>query len=133
MLADKVHFLVEGLDALHVGSCIVGQLDLLAAADALCAPVEISHIHRAANLAGNCVETGLPSLYRLTCSLRCKCKVHYLACLHLPDDAEDNVAASLSVNRNTSELTEKPSERAPEELSFYHAVWFATYRYIIKV
>ena len=122
MFSDKVHFLIEGLDALHVGSCIFSQLDLLAAADALCAPVEISHIHRAANLAGNCVETGLPSLYRLTCSLRCKCKVHYLAGLHFPDDAEDNVAASLSVHRDTAKLSQKPSERSDKHFTFYHAV-----------
>ena len=125
MFSDKMHLLIEGLDALHVGSCIVSQLDLLAAADALCAPVEITHVYRTSDLAGDCVESCLPSLHRLTCSFRCECKVHYLAGLHLPDDAEDNVAASFSVYRDTSELTEKPSERPPEKLSFYHAVRLA--------
>ena len=133
MFSDKMHLLIEGLDALHVGSCIVSQLDLLAAADALCTPVEVSHVYWASDLAGDCVESCLPSLYRLACSLRCKCKVHYLAGLHFPDDAEDNVAASLSVNRDTSELTEKPSERTPEELSLYHAVRLATYGNVIKI
>ena len=122
MFSDKVHFLIEGLDALHVGSCIISQLDLLAAADALCTPVEISHVYRTADLAGDSMESCLPSLHRLAGSFRCECKVHYLACLHLLYYAEDDIAASLSVNRNTSKLTEQPSEWAPEKLALYHTV-----------
>lgn len=127
MFSDKVHLLVEGLYALHVCSCIVGKFYLLAAADALCAPVEVTHVYRAANFAGDCVESGLPSFYRLACSLRSEREVYDLACLHLLDYAEDYVAASLSVNRDTSELAEKPSERAPEKLTFHHAVRLAAY------
>ena len=127
MLADQVHFLIHLLYALHVGSCVVCQLNLVAAADTFCAPVEISHVNRTSYLAGDCVETGLPSFHRLACSFRSKCQVHDLACLHLPDYAEDNVAASLSVDRDASKLTEQPSERAPEKLTFHHAVRLAAY------
>ena len=122
MLADKVHFLIHGLYALHVCSCIVGQLNLLATADALCTPVEVTHVYRASYLACNCVEACLPSSYRLACSFWCKRKMNHLAGFHLLDDAEDDVAASLSVNRYAAHLAEKPSERSPEEFSFHHAV-----------
>ena len=127
MFSDKVHLLVEGLYALHVCSCIICQLNLVATADALCAPVEISHVNRTSNFAGDCVEAGLPSFYRLACSFWSKCQVDYLACLHFLDDTEDNVAASLSINRDTSKLAEQPSERTPEKLTFHHAVRLAAY------
>ena len=127
MLADKVHLLIQCLYALHVCSGIVSQLDLVAAADTLCAPIEIAHVYRTSYFAGDCVETGLPSSDRLACSFRCKCKVDDLACLHLLDDAEDNIAASLSVYRDSSKLAEKPSERSPEQLTLHHAVRLAAY------
>ena len=127
MLSDKVHFLIEGLDALHVGSCIVSQLDLMSAADTLSAPVEIPHVYRASYLACDSVETCLPSLYRLACAFRCKCKMYYLARLHLLYHAEGNVAASLSVYRDASKLAQKPSKRPPEHFSFNHAVRLAAY------
>ena len=127
MLSDKVHIFIQLLYALHIGSCIVSQLDLVAAADTLCAPIEIAHVYRTSYFAGDCVETGLPSFYRLACSLRSEREVYDLACLHLLDYAEDYVAASLPVNRDTSELAEKPSERAPEKLTFHHAVRLAAY------
>ena len=92
MLADKVHILIHLLYALHVCSCIICQLNLVATADALCTPVEISHIYRTSYFAGDCVEAGLPSFHRLAGSFRSKCQVDYFACLHLFDDAEDNVA-----------------------------------------
>ena len=133
MFADKVHLLIQCLYALHVCSCIVSQLDLVAATDALCAPVEVSHVYRATYFMGDSVEACLPSLARLTCAFRCKCKVYYLACLHFLDYAEDDVAASLSVHRNASELAQKPSEWSPEKFSLYHAVRLTADRYIIKV
>ena len=127
MLSDKVHLLIQLLYALHVCSSIVCQLYLMAAADALCAPVEITHVYRASHFAGDCMESGLPSFYRLACSFRSEREVYDLACLHLLDYAEDNVAASLSVDRDASKLTEQPSERAPEKLTFHHAVRLAAY------
>ena len=122
MFADKVHLLIQCLYALHVCSCIVSQLDLVAATDALCAPVEVAHVYRATYLAGDCVEAGLPSFDRLTCSFWSKCKVHNLTCLHFLDHAQNYIAASLSVYRDSSELALKPSEWSPEKFSLYHAV-----------
>ena len=122
MLADKVHFLIHCLYALHVRSCVVSQLYLLAAADALCAPVEVAHVYWAAYLAGDCVEAGLPSFDRLACSFRSKRKVYYLTCLHFLDHAQNDIAASLSVYRYSTELAQKPSEWSPEKFSLYHAI-----------
>ena len=99
MLADKVHFLIHCLYALHVRSCVVSQLYLLAAADALCAPIEVTHVYGTSYFAGNCVEASLPSSDRLACSFRSKRKVYYLTCLHFLDHAQNDIAASLSVYR----------------------------------
>ena len=133
MLADEVHFLVHCLDAYYVCSCVVCQLNLMAAADTLCAPVEITHVYRTSHLACDSMETCLPSLDRLTCTFRCECKVNDLLRLHLLDDAESDVATSFSVYRDSSHLAEKPSERAPEKLSLDHAVRLSADRCIIKV
>ena len=127
MFADKVHFLIQCLYALHVCSCVVSQLDLVAATDALCAPVEVAHVYRATYLAGDCVEACLPSFDRLACSLRSKRKVHYLTCLHFLDHAQNYIAASLSVYRYSTELAQKPTEGAPEKFTLYHAVWFSAH------
>ena len=133
MLSDEVHFLVESLDACHVGLCIIGKLDLLTAAHSLGSPVEIAHIDGTSDFACYSMETGLPTLHGLACAFRCKCKMYDLLCLHLLDYAESHIASSLSVNRDSSHLAEKPSERTDEQLSLYHAVWLSAYRHVIKV
>ena len=133
MLSDKVHFLIKSLNACHVGFCVIRKFYFLSAAYSFCAPVEVSHVDRTSNLACDGVETSLPSLYRLACSFRCESKVYDRSLLHLIDNAEGYVAASLSVNRYATELAEKPSEWAPENLSLDHAVRFSSYRHIIKV
>ena len=122
MISYEVHFLVHSLDTLHISSCVIGKLYLVATADAFCSPVEISHIYRTSDLACDSVETCLPALYRLACSFRCEGEVNHLLCLHLPDHAENYIAASLSVDRNSSELAEKPSERSPEKFSLDHTI-----------
>ena len=60
MFSYKMHFLVKGLDACHIGFCVICKLHLLTAAHTFGPPVEISHIHRTAHLACDGVETGLP-------------------------------------------------------------------------
>ena len=127
MLSDKVHFLIKSLNACHIGFCIICKFYFLSAADALCAPVEISHIYRTSYLACDSVEACLPSLDWLACAFRCKSKVYNRSSLHLIDYAEGYVAASLSVDRNTAEFAQKPSEWSPEKLTFNHAVRLATY------
>ena len=131
MFADKLHIFVECLNAGHIRLSIVCKLYLVATADTLCAPVEISHIYRTSYLTCNCVEACLPSFDCLASSFRCESEMNDILALHLLDDAEGNVAASFSVNRNASKLTEKPSERAPEHFALDHTVRFATYRGII--
>ena len=54
-------------------------------------------------------------------------KVNHVLALHLLDHAQGNVAASFAVNRNTTHLAEKPSERTPEEFALHHAVRLAAY------
>ena len=133
MLAYKLHLLIERLYSCQICLWIVSKLYLVTSADALCAPIEISHINRTSDFACNCMESCLPALYRLAGSFWCQSKVYDLLSLHLLDDTEGYVAASLSVYRNASHLSEKPSERSPEQFSLDHAVWFAAYGYIVKV
>ena len=106
MLSDKVHFLIKSLNACHIGFCIICKFYFLSAADALCAPVEISHIYRTSNLACDSVEACLPSLDWLACAFRCKSKVYNRSSLHLIDYAESYVATSFSVYRDAAELAE---------------------------
>ena len=127
MLSDKVHVLIKGLNACHVGLCVIRKFNFLSSAYALCAPVEISHVYRTSHLAGNCMEACLPALYRLACAFRSKCQMHYGSPFHLIDDAESHIAASLSVHRNASQLAQKPSERTPEKFSLDHAVRLAAH------
>ena len=126
MLTDKVHFLIKSLNACHIGFCIICKFYFLSAADALCAPVKVSHIHRASYLACDSVESCLPSLYWLACAFWCKSKVYNRSSFHFINYAEGYVAASLSVDRYAAEFTEKPSERSPEKFALDHAVWFTT-------
>ena len=133
MLSYKVHLLVESLDACHIGLCIVCKLDLLAAAYTFCSPVEISHIDRTSHFTGDCMEAGLPTLYRLACSFRSEGEVHDFLSLHFLDHAQSNVTSSLSVNWNSTELPEKPAKRADKQFSLDHAVWLTTYRFIIEI
>ena len=125
MLTDKVHFLIKSLNACHIGFCIICKFYFLSAADALCAPVKVSHIHRASYLACDSVESCLPSLYWLACAFWCQSKVYNGSFLHFVDYAEGNVATSFSVYRYTAQFAEKPSEWAPEKLTLDHAVWLA--------
>ena len=127
MLSDKVHVLIEGLNACHVSFWVIRKFYFLSTADALCSPIEISHVYRASYLAGDCVETCLPSLDRLAGSFRSKRKMNDRSALHFVDHAKCNIAATLSVNRNTSKLAEEPSERSPEHFSLDHAVWLSAY------
>ena len=127
MLSDKVHVLIEGLNACHIGFCIICKFYFLSAADALCTPVKISHVYRTSYLTGDCVETCLPSLDRLAGSFRSKRKMNDRSALHFVDYAKCNIAATFSVDRNSSHLAEKPSEWSPEQFSLYHAVWLAAY------
>ena len=127
MLSDKVHFLVKSLNASHIGLCVIRKFYLLSAADALCAPVKISHVYRTSYLTGDCVETCLPSLYRLASSFRSKSEMYDRSALHFVDYAKCNIAATFSVYRNSSHLAEKPSEWSPEHFSLYHAVRLAAY------
>ena len=127
MLSDKVHFLIKSLNTCHVGLWIIRKFYFLSTAYALCSPVEVSHIYRTPHLACDCMESCLPSLCRLACAFRSKSKVNDRGSLHFIDDAEGYGATSLSVYGYTSELTEKPSERAPKKLTLYHTVWFSAY------
>ena len=68
MLAYEVHLFVHGLDALHVGTGVVGELHLLAPTDMLGAPIVVAHVYCAACLSGDGVETGLPVLDGLACT-----------------------------------------------------------------
>ena len=131
MFTYELHILVKSLNACHISLCVICEFHLVASADALCSPIEISHIYRTSHLACNCVETCLPSFDWLACSFRCESEMNDILALHFLDDAEGNVAAPFSVNRNASKLTEKPSERAPEHFALDHTVRFATYRCII--
>ena len=87
MLSDKVHLLIKSLNACHVGLCIIRKFYFLSTTDALCAPIEISHIYRTSYLACDCVEACLPSLYWLACSFWSKCKMHNRRALHFVDYA----------------------------------------------
>ena len=131
VLAHEAHLFVHGLDTCHVGSRIICQLDLLSAADALCAPVKIAHIYWASNLAGDGMESCLPSLHWLACAFRCESEVYHRSSLHFIDYTDSYIAASLSVDRYAAEFAEEPSERTPEEFTFLHAVRLSAYRYII--
>ena len=131
MLSHEMHLLVKSLDTCHVSSSIISKFHFLTAADVLCSPVEISHIYRTSDFACYCVETCLPTLYRLTGSLRCKCQMYDLLGLHLLDHTKSDVAASLSVHRNATKLSQKPSERTDKHFTFYHAVRLTAHRHII--
>ena len=133
MFSYELHILVKSLDACHIGLCVICEFHLVSSADALGAPIKVTHIYRASNLAGDCMEAGLPSLHSFAGALWSKCKMYDIFALHLLDYAQCYVAASLSVHRDASELSEKPSERSPEHLSLDHAVWLSAYRCIIKV
>ena len=131
MFSGKMHFFIKRLDTCHISLCIIRKFNFMTTADAFCSPVEISHIYRTSYLTRNCVEAGLPTFYRLACSLWCKCKVYNRSPLHLIDYAESYVASSFAVNRNASKLAQKPSERSPEKFSLDHAVRLSTNRCII--
>ena len=133
MFAHKVHFLVDRLDACHICLCIVSEFDLLSASHAFCAPVEITEINRTSDFSCDCVEACLPTFYWFAGSFRCKGEVYHVLALHLLDDAEYDVAATFSVDRDASKLAEQPSERTPEKFALYHAVRLAAHRCIIKV
>ena len=109
MLSDKVHVLIKSLNAYHVCLCVIRKFYLVSAADALRAPVEISHVYRTTYLACDSVESCFPTLYRLTGSFWCKGEMDCLLCLHLLDDAQDDVTAFLPVDRNAAKLAEEPS------------------------
>lgn len=125
MFAHKMHLLVQCLYALHVSSCVVGKFDFLTSAHPLRTPVEIAHIDRAANFAGDGVKASLPPLDRLAGTFWSQCKMYDVLFLHLSDDAENDVASFFTVYRNTTEFSEKPSQRSPEKFSFDHAVRLA--------
>ena len=127
MFAHKMHLLVQGLYALHICSCVVGKFDFLTSAHPLRTPVEIAHIDRAANFAGDGVEASLPPLDRLAGSFRSQCKMYDVLFLHLSDDAENDVATSFPINRNPSQFSEQPSQRTPEKFTFDHAIRFSAY------
>ena len=131
MLSYEMHLLVKSLNTCHVSLRIVSEFYLLTAADVLCSPVEISHIYRTSDFACYCVETCLPTLYRLACSLWSKCQMCCRESFHLLDYAESDVAASLSVHRNSTKLSQKPSERTDKHFTFYHAVRLTAHRRII--
>ena len=76
MLPDKVHVLIKGLNACHVGLCVIRKFNFMSSAYTLGAPVEISHIHGTSYLTGNCVEACLPALYRLACAFRSERQMH---------------------------------------------------------
>jgi len=133
MFSGKMHFFIKSLDACHICLRIVGKFYLLSTTHSFCSPVEISHIYRASHLAGDGVETGLPAFYWLAGSFRSKGKVYYRSVFHLVDDAQSHIAAFLSVNRNSAQFSQKPSERTPEKFTLDHTVRLATYRYIIKI
>lgn len=133
MFSGKMHFFIESLDACHVGFRIISKFHFMTAAHPFCAPVEISHIYGTSHLTGDSVESGLPAFYRLAGTLRCKSKMYHRGLLHLVDDAEGDIAASFPVNRDSAHLAQKPSEWAPEKLTFNHTVRLAADRCIIKV
>lgn len=126
MFSCKVHIFVNLLNAGHVSSCIVSELESLSSADMLGAPVKVSEIYRTSYLLCNGMETCLPSLHRLACSFGSDCKMNDIARFHLPYYAENQCGSIFPVNRKSTELTEQPSERAPEELLFYHAIGSAS-------
>ena len=127
MLADQVHLLIQSLYTFHISSGVIRQFHLLATADTLGSPVEIAHIDRAANFAGDGVEASLPPLDRLAGSFRSQCKMYDVLFLHLSDDAENDVATSFPINRNPSQFSEQPSQRTPEKFTFDHAIRFSAY------
>ena len=127
MFSDKVHLLIKSLDAYHVSLCIICQFDLVTSADAFGPPVEISHVYRTSHLACDSVETCLPSFYRFACTLRSKSEMYDIFALHLLDYAESHIAASFSVHRYTSHLSQKPSKRPYKEFSLHHAVRLTAY------
>ena len=131
MLAHEMHLLVKSLDTCHVSSSIISKFLFLTAADVLCSPVEISHIYRTSDFACYCVETCLPTLYRLACSFRSKCQMCCRESFHLLDDTKSYIAASLSVHWNAAKLSQKPSERTDKHFTFYHAVRLAAHRRIL--
>ena len=127
MLSDKVHVLIKSLNACHVGLWIIRKFYFLSTTNTLCAPVKVSHIYRTSHLTGNCVEACLPSLHWLTSAFWCEGKMYDRGSLHFIDDAERYVASSLSVYRDASELTKKPSKWTPEEFALDHAVWLTAH------
>ena len=127
MFAHKMHILIHLLYAVEICSGVVCQLYLLSSSDAFCAPIEIPHVNRAAHFACYSVEAGLPSFYRLACSFRSKSEMNYLLSLHFLDYAEDYIAASLPVYRDSAKLSEEPSHRAPEKFALHHAVRLSAY------
>ena len=127
MLSYKIHCLVDCLYSCHVCSCIVCKLHFFASSDMLCTPVKISEIYRTVELACYGMKTCFPSFGGFSCSFRRKREMGDLFALHLSDDAKDYGTAVLSIDRDASELAQKPSERSPEHLAFNHAVWLSSY------
>ena len=125
MFAHKMHLLVQGLYALHICSCVVGKFDFLTSAHPFRTPVEIAHIYGTTYFAGDGVEACLPPLDRFAGTFWSQCKMYDVLFLHLSDDAKDDVASFFTVYRNTTEFSEKPSQRSPEKFSFDHAVRLA--------
>ena len=126
MLADKVHIFIHLLDACKVCLRVVGKLYFLAATDSLGLPVEVTHLDRATDFTCDGMESCLPSLHRLACTLRCQSQVDDLFAFHLPDHTQHYVAAFLSVDRDASHLAEQPAKRSPEQFAFDHAVRLAS-------
>ena len=127
MSSHKVHLFIKSLDACHVGLRIIRKFYFLSTAYAFCSPVEVSHIYRTSNLAGDCMESCLPSLCRLAGSFGCKSQVNDRGSFHFIDDTECYCATSFPVYRYASKLAEKPSERSPEKFTLYHAIRLASY------
>ena len=122
MFSYELHVLVKSLDACHIGLCVICEFHLVSSADALGAPIKVTHIYRASNLAGDCMEAGLPSLDWFSGTFRCEGQMNDLAAFHLPDDTQGYIASPLSVYRYTAKFSEEPSERTPEKFSLDHAV-----------
>ena len=122
MFTYEVHFFIHGLYAYHVCLRIICKLDFMTATDALCSPIEISHIYRTAHLSCNSVKAGLPTLYRLSGPLWGKSEMDYRRSFHLIYYAECHLAASFAVDGYASQFPEKPAKWTPEKFSLYHAV-----------
>ena len=134
MLACKVQLFVLLLYEVGVRAGIVTQLEPLSYADVLCAPVEISQVHRTVHSLRYGVVAHLPFSDRLARAFGSDAQVELsFGLLHFADDAAHYRCSALAVHRNAAPLAEYGPERPEEELLFDHHVGYVSQTLVVEV